>query len=289
MKSSFNKKPGSLIELDVELSPEEFKKYWDEVFEVELAHVRLKGFRPGQAPRELARKAVDPEKVFQKAANDAVRFSLNEVVQDNGWTMIDTPRITIPESSDGLSFKYHAEITLFPEIDLGNYQKIAHKSYKSFHANKKEITVTPAEIDKTLDYVKKSGANLENFKSDEGLKKSIGDGLKMEKEEREREVQRIKVMEEIIASAKVDVPQVMIDRTKSQGLTEEQARKNVVQHLVIYKIAETEKLNPTSDEVGEHIQAYVNAHGQKFDKRQLYDYIYGVLQSKKVFEFLEKI
>ena len=323
MKSSFVKKSGSLIELDVELLPEEFKKYWDEIFEGELANVHLKGFRPGQAPKELASKAVDPEKVFQKAANDAVRFSLNEIVQDNNWTVIDKPKITIlpgdPSTSlrTNLGFEYRAEITLFPEIDLGDYKKIAHKSYGGFRANKKEATVASEEIDKTLDFVKKSGANLENFKSDEDLKKSIGDGLKLEKEEKENEIQRIKVLGEIITSAKVDVPQVMVDRTlqsysgqarsagQAKEMSEEQARKNVIQHLVIYKIAETEKLNPTPDEVGEQLQKYYGGEfdpvrsrdrdkrsrstSNGIDKQQLYDYVYGVLQSKKVFQFLEKL
>ena len=294
MKSSFTKKPGSLIELDVELSPEEFKKYWDTVFENELANVHLKGFRPGQAPRELASKAVDPEKVFEKAASDAVRFSLNEVAQDNNWTIIDKPKISIDSNdSNDLKFKYIAKIILFPEVDLGDYKKIARKLYKEFNDNRKEIEVSESEVNSALDWVKKSGADLKNFKDDESLKKSVGDGIKMEKQEREKELHRIKVLDEITINAKFEIPQIMIDKACSNDpkntTSEEQARKNISQYLIIYKIADSEKLNPTPDEVGEQIQIYTNAHGTKFDKKHLYDYIYGVLQSKNVFEFLEKV
>jgi len=112
MKSKFEKKPGSIIHVEVELTPEEFKAYWQKVYDASIGKVHLKGFRPGQAPKELASQALDPEKIFEQAANDAVRFGLNELAEENKWTVIDKPSVTI--KGDGTNFKYEVDLTVFP-------------------------------------------------------------------------------------------------------------------------------------------------------------------------------
>ncbi|MEK7114813.1 MAG: trigger factor family protein [Patescibacteria group bacterium] len=265
MKHAFKKNFGSIIHLEVELTPEEFKVYWQRVYDAAIGKVHIKGFRPGQAPKELAGQALYPEKIFEQAANDAVRFGLNELVEENEWSVIDKPKVTI--EGDGNNFKYVVDLTVFPEVDLADYKKIAKKSYERFAKDKKEIIVSSEEIEKSLEFLKKSGADLKNFSDEEKLKSSIKDGLKIEKEERERDIQRLKVLMEIVKESKMDIPQVMIDRDK-----------NIAEHLVIYKIAQLEKLEPTPEEVGE-----------KVDNPKLYDYHYGVIQNQKVFKFLENL
>src|SRR3989344_8812628 len=133
MKSSFKKLSGSQIELEVELDQKEFEPYWKEAHEKAFKSVDIKGFRPGAAPKELAEKAVDQEKVFSEAANRAVRITLDEVAQDNNWTIIDAPKIELTDAQLGL--KYKGTLTLFPEVKLGNYKKIAKKVF----GEKKEI------------------------------------------------------------------------------------------------------------------------------------------------------
>ena len=261
--------------------------------------MRLKGFRPGQAPREMAKQYVNEERVFERAANSAIRQSLNELAEENKWTIIDKPKVVI-DSNDGLDFKYSAYLILFPEVALGDYKKIAKNSNARLAEKLKTITIMPDEIDRSFDSLKKSGANLENFKDDGDLKKSIGEGLKIEKAARERDIERLKMLDELIKSSKTDIPQVMIDQTQkthsaSSGqasLTDERAQKSIAQHLIIFKIAQLENLHPTPQEVGDDVQAYLNQHlaeRKKIDKRKLYDYIYGVIQNRKVFDYLNNI
>ena len=83
MKSIIKKLPASQVELSATLDKDEFKEYWDEVLEEELAKVHLKGFRPGMAPREMAEHAVDKDKVFNEAANRAVRYALQDLSEKN--------------------------------------------------------------------------------------------------------------------------------------------------------------------------------------------------------------
>ena len=165
MKSKFTKKPGSIIELEAELDQKEFQGYWQAAYDNAFSKVNLKGFRPGTAPKELADQAVNKEHVFEEAAHKAIRFSLDETSKDNNWTIIDAPKIEIQESPLGL--KYKATITIFPEITLGNYKKIA----KSVLKERKEVKVEPVEIEKTINWIRSSRAkitkvNREAHKSD---------------------------------------------------------------------------------------------------------------------------
>ncbi len=309
MKSNFKKFPGSKIELMVSLDQKEFLPYYQAAYDQAISQVHLKGFRPGTAPKELADRAINKEEVFGEAAKSAIRWGLDELTKDNEWTMIDTPRIEIEDSKD-LGIKYKAELTIFPEIKLGNYKKIAHK----ITAQRKEAKVEPKEVEQTLEWIRNSrkeglpagrqgdkipelndefAKSVGKFQNVEELKKSVENGLLMEKQMKETDRLRLKMLEEIIKDSEIDLPEIMIRKTyenmnaqlgpmfKASGKSEqeikaqleERARNNVASNLIIHKIAQAEKLEPEPEEVAE-----------KGDSQ----YNYGVAQQNKVFAFLEK-
>ena len=140
MKHTHKKLPNSQVELEEVLDHKEFLDYYQPVHDQALSSVHLKGFRPGTAPKELAEKAVDQEKVFDEAVNRAVRENLQEITKDNNWQLIDQPRIEVVDTNPaaGMGLKYKATLTIFPEVKLGNYKKLARQVL----AEKKEAKVT---------------------------------------------------------------------------------------------------------------------------------------------------
>ena len=305
MKNSFKKLPGSQIEVEISLDQKEFLPYYESAYQKALAGVQIKGFRPGAAPKEMADAAVDKEVVFSEAAKEAIRWSLDEVSKENEWTLIDTPQVSVEDAELGI--KYKATLTIFPDVKLGNYKKIAHKVL----GEKKEAKVEPGEIEKTLEWIQQSrkegdklpelndefAKTVGKFENLEALKKSVNDGILMEKQMKERDRLRLKMLDEIIKDSNLDLPAVMIEKTfqgmskqwgpmmKAAGKTEEQvaqdlrsrAKENVASNLVIYKIAQTEKLEPTSEEV----ETKLGGGGD-------YNYNYSVLLNEKVYQFLEQ-
>lgn len=294
--------------VEVSLEQKEFLPYYQAAYDEAVKNVHLKGFRPGTAPKDLADAAVDKEKIFNEAAKSAIRWSLDEVTKDNEWTLIDSPKIEVEDSKD-LGIVYKATLTVFPEIKLANYKKIA----KKILGEKKEQSVEPKEIDQTLDWIRNSrkegdkvpelndefAKKIGKFENMEALKKSVSEGILMEKNMKERDRLRLKMLDEIIKDSELEVPEVMIEKTyqslnrqyapmlKASGKTEEQisqelrdrAYHNVATNLVLYKIAQTEKLEPAPEEV---------RTGQgSVESEENYQYIYGMLQNQKVFGFLE--
>ena len=69
------------------------------------------------------------------------------------------------------------------------------------------------------------------------------------------------------------------------------ARQSVATNLVLFQIAKDEKLEPTPQEVEEDANRYLASmrreHSKDVDPQKLYDYSYGMVQNRKVFEFLE--
>ena len=124
MKHTFKKLPGSKIEVEVTVDQKEFLPYYQAAYEQALKGVNLKGFRPGSVPKEMADAAVDKEAVFNEAGRNAVRWSLDEITKDREWTLIDTPQVQIEDSKD-LGIMYKAVLSVFPEVKLANYKKIA--------------------------------------------------------------------------------------------------------------------------------------------------------------------
>jgi len=399
---------GSKIELEVKLTDPEFQSYYQPVYDEAIAQVDLKGFRKGTAPKDLADAAINKEKVFNAAVEEAVRFTLDEVKTGKNWTLIDQPRIEVTNAGPGLTYK--ATLTLFPEVELPNYQKIA----KDIFSKEIKVEVSDEELDKTTNWILNSrasetrvdrkskggdlmeidldafhegkpienssfkkekfilgeskfipgfdkelsdrqegdefnfklqapvdywqkdfqGKDLEfkgkvhsvfertvpeldddfaktlgpNFQGVSDLHKSMKEGLEAEKKNKEIEKQRIEVLKRIAEGSKIDIPEVLIERTldslvedvlknmgpeatKNQDETKlknqlrEQLRKraeeNVASHLVIYKLAQVESLEPTKEEVAAQAAMY----GIDPDKEG--GYLYDSLQTQKVFAFLE--
>lgn len=141
-----------------------------------------------------------------------------------------------------------------------------------------------------------------NLKTIADARKNIADGLRFEKENKEKDRIRAKMLEEIISASKADIPKILLDKTldgliqearqtgganqtDDLGLREklaQRARSKVMSHLVIYGIAKKERLEPKDEELS------AEAEAGRLDREKFHDYIYSVVQNRKVFEFLEK-
>lgn len=158
IKSSFKKLSGSRIALEVTLGSDIFRPYWEREYGRAAGGVQVKGFRPGAAPKQMVDAAIDKDKVFEAALQEAVRHSLHEVGEEQEWMIIDTPKIEIISGDklleDSGKLSYKAELTIFPEITIGDYKSIA----KKITAVKTEVAIAPEEIEKSLQWLRKSRA-----------------------------------------------------------------------------------------------------------------------------------
>lgn len=159
MKSTFAHAKNSKISLDVTLDAADFKPYFDHEYTEALRKVNLKGFRPGAAPEALAAQALDRVKVLELSMEGAVRATLNDLTEEHQWTIIDQPHIDVTSEKDPLKegFSYQATITVFPAIQLSDYNAIK----AIVHGKKQpEIVIGPERITESLTWLQKSRAPM---------------------------------------------------------------------------------------------------------------------------------
>ena len=169
-------------------------------------------------------------------------------------------------------------------------------------------------------------ASLGKFENLEALKKNIREGMEHENEHKMKEEKRTKYIEEIIKNSETDLPEILIHEEAHKMLSEfeyqlapmgmdidqyllqikknkeelikdwePQAEKRVKSALALTELAKMEELEVSSKEVevemNKTLQYYkkVKDMEKNIDMERLYEYSKGVLESEKVFEYLERL
>ena len=164
--------------------------------------------------------------------------------------------------------------------------------------------------------------SLGKFKTLKELKENILKGIKEEKEKEEKERWKISVAEKVAKSIDAEFPDILIEKerdrmldelrekVKNMGLSFEdylsrlkkpidelkkdlikEAEKKVKTYFSIYKIAETEKINVSDEEIekemSEIIKNYPNLSSEVETKKDNFkNYVKENILQRKVFEFL---
>ena len=89
--------------------------------------------------------------------DDAINFIIEEtypaVLEENDIKPVDYPKVDVEEIGEGKDFVYTAEITVFPEVKLGEY--------KGLEIEKKTYEVTEEDIQKQLESMQERNSRVE--------------------------------------------------------------------------------------------------------------------------------
>lgn len=152
---SASKKPGitrrddGTIELVVVIPWNEAKKAQDKIEEELIKQVKIAGFRPGQAPKNVAKAKLDQNQVKEETLKKVVGVAYNEAIKQNNLSPIISPQIHIDIFTEGTDIIFTAETCEEPNIELGKYKdeikKVSSKS-KIIIPGKEEEKVNIDEI-----------------------------------------------------------------------------------------------------------------------------------------------
>ncbi|HEY4509753.1 MAG TPA: trigger factor [Candidatus Paceibacterota bacterium] len=335
MTFSKKKLPKSQIALEVQLAAEELEKKRQEAIAGLAKDLRVEGFRPGHVPAPLAEKHLGEAHILEESARLAITEAWIEIIRQENLDVLGEPEIQLTKLAPGNPLEFRVQVAVLPDIELPDYQKIAQQS------SRKKVVVEEQEIDQALEWLRESrktrdGATPEitnefaqglgNFKDLESLRESVREGLLHEKEAKETERLRQEIIEKVAEHAKLEIPDVLIEREKrvllsqiKQGVAQmmgisfdeylekakkteqelldsfaKEAEQRVKRFLVVRGVAKKEGIGPTSEEIEEEARTieehYKDARGagQKLDRQRLREYTEGVLRHEKTLQFLEK-
>ena len=151
MKITSNKVAPAKYEVEVEVDSKLWKEAQEKSLDKEIAKVHIDGFRPGKAPKELAKKHVDPAKVLDGAINDSLNPVFREVLKETKLVPFTQPSVDVTKVSDTeLTLKF--SIITTPEVELG--------TYKGLNVEKEVPAVNEEEVEASIKKLVENNANL---------------------------------------------------------------------------------------------------------------------------------
>jgi trigger factor len=104
--------------LQVEVPADAVQAELDRTFQQVGQRARLRGFRPGKAPRHVLERAFG-EEVRREVLGRLVEASLHHAVETHGLAVVGTPDIHAEPMTPGAALRYSATVEVRPAIALG--------------------------------------------------------------------------------------------------------------------------------------------------------------------------
>ncbi|GGA86077.1 trigger factor [Ornithinibacillus halotolerans] len=152
MSVKWEKKEGNEGVLTFEVSAEEFETALDKAFKKVVKTVQVPGFRKGKMPRPLFEKRFGVESLYQDAVDIVLPEAYVKAVEESGIDPIDQPSIDIDEIERGKALVFTAEVTVKPEVKLGEY--------KGLEVEELEVTVSDEDVDNEINQLRERHAEL---------------------------------------------------------------------------------------------------------------------------------
>lgn len=149
------KLPKSQVEIQILVPAAAFQKFIDAAAEELSKDLKIDGFRPGKAPRNVVEQKFGAEKILAHGVERAIKKTYVDAVTKNKLNTIGEPKITITKIAAGNDLEYKAVAAVMPEVKLSNYRKDV-KTIKKPVAEK----VTDEQIQKEIETIQKSRVKL---------------------------------------------------------------------------------------------------------------------------------
>ena len=134
----------------VESDAAEFEAAVNGAYLKNKASINIPGFRKGKAPRAVVEGMYGPEVFYQDALDELAPKAFELGLTESGLKMVGAPAIKVVDVNEERCAVYTFEITLYPEVTLGQY--------KGLEAEKKLVEVTDEDVDNELKNVAKRNA-----------------------------------------------------------------------------------------------------------------------------------
>ncbi|MBE6051312.1 MAG: trigger factor [Clostridium sp.] len=153
MEAKMEKIEANLVKIEVRVEAEKFDAALKKAYNKNKAHFNVQGFRKGKVPMAMVKKFYGVEVLFDDAINFSIDETYGKALAENDIKPVDYPKIDIVEIGEGKDLVYTAEVTVYPEVKLGEY--------KGLEVKKNSYEVTEEEVQKQLESIQEKNARVE--------------------------------------------------------------------------------------------------------------------------------
>ncbi|MCL1857893.1 MAG: trigger factor [Oscillospiraceae bacterium] len=135
--------------LEIEIAKNIFDETVTKIFRAKAANMSVPGFRKGKAPRNIIEKMYGKGVFYEEALNELLPQAVDEAVAESKIKQVSRPEIDVKEIDEN-GVVVTAKFTVKPEVEI--------KNYKNLEASKTVVIVSPEDIDKEVEAVRKRNA-----------------------------------------------------------------------------------------------------------------------------------
>ena len=153
MEAKMEKIDVNVVKFEVKVEADKFKEALTRAYKKNVKKFNVPGFRKGKVPMSVVKKYYGVEVLLEDAVNFAIEGSYANVLKENNVRPVDFPKVEVVQAEEGKDLIYTAEITVYPEVELG--------AYKGLNVEKKTYEVTEEEVAAKLKEMQEKNARVE--------------------------------------------------------------------------------------------------------------------------------
>lgn len=135
-------KEKNMKEIKIKVEGKEWKDAIDKAYKKISSKVKVDGFRPGKAPRDMIIKKYGQGNLWMDAADESIQAAYSKVMDENkDLEIVCQPEVNVTSVSDD-AIEFNFTLTLKPEVKLGKYKGLGVK--------KEEVKVSKKDIDEAV-------------------------------------------------------------------------------------------------------------------------------------------
>jgi len=137
---------------NIEITEKEFEKAIQKAYLKNRNKFNIPGFRKGKAPRKIIELNYGEGIFYEDALNIILPQAYEEAVESLELEPVDSPEVDIEQLEKGKPVILKIEVTVKPEVKLGNY--------KSIEVEKVEYNVTDEDVERELKAIQEKNARI---------------------------------------------------------------------------------------------------------------------------------
>jgi trigger factor len=142
MTVSLEKTGPNQAKLTITVENEAYEAAMQKAYLVVKNRINIPGFRQGHAPRKIIENFYTEAVFYDEACNIAIPEAYDKAVEEQGLFTVDRPEIEVLEVGSGKGIKFTADVTLKPEVGLGQYLGLG--------VEKPEYPVSDEDVEKEI-------------------------------------------------------------------------------------------------------------------------------------------
>ncbi|MGF7057436.1 trigger factor [Brassicibacter mesophilus] len=152
MSSTVEKKENNIVTLKIEVDAETFEKGIQQAYTKNRNKFNIPGFRKGKVPRKIIELNYGVGVFYEDAINIVFPEAYDKAIEEHKLEPVDRPVIDVDEIEKGKPVVFTAEVTVKPEVTLGEY--------KGIEAEKVEYNVTNDEVEAEIKKIQDKNARI---------------------------------------------------------------------------------------------------------------------------------